>query len=136
MSGRDALFSYFGEQTPYASVIAGEPVLNLMRSPAAYDILIADMFAFRHFPSYLLTPDAFMVYLSKLNKGGALVFNFMSAPSEWKPALTFVLKQLNVYALSYRPIEMPENCWVVITGNADLVAALRKTSPLWERVLP
>lgn len=136
MSGGDALFSYFGEQTPYASVIAGEPVLNLMRSPAAYDILIADMFAFRHFPSYLLTPDAFMVYLSKLNKGGALVFNFMSAPSEWKPALTFVLKQLNVYALSYRPIEMPENCWVVITGNADLVAALRKTSPLWERVLP
>lgn len=136
MSGSRAPFSYFNAHTPYATVVTGEPASALLRSPAAYDIIITDTFAFRHFPSYLLTPDAFMAYFSKMKRGGALVFNFTAEPAEWKSALSFVLKQLNVYALSFRPVDMPDNRWIVLTENDALVRALQSTSPLWERLLP
>lgn len=131
-SGYNAVFSFYRNNTPYAPVIVGEPVLSVAHERLSFDILIVDTFAFRTFPGYLMSPDAIAIYLSRLGKKGTLVFHTMMPLDTWLLKLKKVLKHLPVYAAVYRNPDLPESQWIVITLNDDVITALRKTDTLWE----
>ena len=133
-SGYNALFTHYRQNTPYAPVTVGEPVTGILREHKKYDVLIIDTFAFKTFPLYLMSPDAFAVYLRHLTKKGVLLFHTVMPYAVWGETLSGVLKQLPVYVAIFRNPDFPESQWIAVTFDENVVRALRQRDNLWENM--
>ncbi len=56
-------------------IIMGDGRLEIAKSPETFDLIALDAFASDTIPTHLLTRDAVETYLSKLSKGGVIIFN-------------------------------------------------------------
>lgn len=101
------------------------------REPNFYDIIIMDAFSSDSIPIHLLTAEAITIYLSKLKKTGALLFNITNRHINLKPVLEALAQHHHLHYLTFafeanhsdHFYEFASQ-WVCLTSNHELANVL------------
>jgi hypothetical protein len=115
------------------NVVLGDARLKLAAADKAeYDLLALDAFSSDSVPVHLLTRQALQLYLSKLGRGGWLIFNISNRYLNLEPVLAALAKDADLTALVCydQDLGVPgknASSWIVMARTADELEAL---SPL------
>ncbi len=80
-------FTFLKDSQAHVNVILGDARLEMAKSPAKYDLIVADAFSSDAIPVHLLTQEAIQMYLAHLNPNGLLVFHVSNRYLDFMPIL-------------------------------------------------
>ncbi len=130
-----SLFFYLRESSCKPTVLLGDARLTLVSDRSAFDVLALDAFSGDAIPVHLLTREAFALYLSHLNSGGALAFHVSNDFLDLSPVIDQLAHERNLSAVLVRNHEHSEDSvlaadWVLVTKNRQVLAneAIRRHS--------
>lgn len=76
LASRNDYFTYLADCPAKMEIVLGDARLSIATAPEhSYDLIIVDAFSSDAIPVHLVTKEAIALYLTKLAKGGLLVFN-------------------------------------------------------------
>ncbi len=88
IAGSGRFFQFLRQCAPEARIVRGNARIMLERERRArYDLLIVDAFAADATPIHLLTREALLLYLEKLNRGGTMLFHISHRHVDLEPVL-------------------------------------------------
>ncbi|MHA1165474.1 MAG: fused MFS/spermidine synthase [Alphaproteobacteria bacterium] len=94
-------FNFLSECAPNAKLIIGDARLTLDEEPAGrFNLIIVDAFSSDAIPVHLLTREALLMYLSKLDKNGILAFHISNRNMDLRPVLAAAAKDLGLATLT------------------------------------
>ena len=88
-------FSYL-EECPPRDVLLGDGRLQLKNRDRRYDVLLLDAFTSDGIPMHLLTAEALVLYQSRLNKGGMILFHTSNRYLELAPPIAAAARTLGL----------------------------------------
>ncbi|MFZ5449379.1 MAG: spermidine synthase [Thermodesulfobacteriota bacterium] len=122
-------FSYLKDCPAQVQIILGDARLSLRGAPEAnYDMILVDAFNSDAIPIHLVTREALGLYLSKLRKGGILVFHISNRYLNLEPVLGSLAREAGLVALVRNDlkIDMEElnqrkrpSTWVVLARSPE-----------------
>lgn len=94
-------FNFLSDCAPNAKLIVGDARITLGKEPdGGFDLIILDAFSSDAIPVHLLTREALVMYLSKLDQNGILAFHVSNRNMELRPVLAAAAKELGLAALT------------------------------------
>ncbi len=92
-------FTFLKDCPPNIEVVLGDARLSLNRAPDQnFGLIVLDAFSSEAVPMHLLTREAVRLYLSKLAKGGLLVFHASNQHLDLEPILSALAKDAGLGA--------------------------------------
>jgi MFS family permease/predicted O-methyltransferase YrrM len=128
-------FTYLGDAAGSVRVELGDARLTLERaSPQGLHLLILDAFTGDAPPAHLLTREAMAIYMRHLRDDGVIAVHITNWRVDLMPVLVglakaYDLKVVRRYAESDMDKLWYHSDWVMLTRNADFVAALPDVPP-------
>lgn len=132
------LFTFVADCPAKPRIVLGDARLSIAREPdRRYTMIILDAFNSDAIPIHLITREAVALYLTKLDRGGYLVFHISNRYLDLHPVLANIAADLDLALLSRSDDEKidgdEENTdekdrsdWVVMARSADDLAPLAK----------
>ncbi len=127
-------FTFVTSCAPKAEVMLGDARLNLAKAKAGrYRFMVLDAFSSSSIPVHLLTREALVLFLDKLEPGGLLAFHISNHHLNLNPVLGNLVKDLGLAALVRSDIKINKkdlanlknaSVWVVIARTRDELAPL------------
>lgn len=131
-------FTYLSMSAGDVHVHMGDGRLNLAGSAdAAYDLIVVDAFSSDSIPVHLMTREAIEMYLTKLHRGGVLLFHVTNRYFKPELPLSAAMRSLGLKAYLRRhrpapdPVILPSK-WLLVAKEAGAAADLVKADPEWQ----
>ncbi len=136
-----SLFTYLGDSAARIDVVLGDARQSLSGRGQLFDVIVLDAFSSDAIPVHLVTREAIVLYLSRLNPQGLLVFNVANRYIRLGPVLAATSRDLGLVAWHAADLDvstkdlaagkLPSE-WVVLARNSAAMAAYRTSAPgLW-----
>ena len=129
-AGPDALFSYVADSPARTEIATGDARLSLERERGApgFDLLAVDAFTSDAIPVYLLTREAFQIYLDRLARpGGILAIHISNRQLDLEPVVRGLAQSLSlpicVVDRSDRNETVWATTWVLLSRDPAVLAA-------------
>jgi len=132
-------FSFLATCQPQARVIIGDGRLLLAREKQKFDLIVLDAFSSDAVPTHLLTIDAFVMYLEKLQPQGMILANVSNNFVDLNPVLSAISTRLGL-AAAWRAdatasgLARPSK-WVAMARAPQVIAPLL-SRPGWTTLQP
>jgi len=133
-------FTFLSNFPGKMDVVLGDARLSLQLAPPAYyDLFILDAFSSDAIPIHLVTREALDLYLSKLKKGGILVFHISNRYLDLKPVVANLAQDAGLSCLVQDDNKVTgdekkkfKTCsvWVVMARQPEILAPLA-VNPRW-----
>ena len=130
------LFTFLRDCPAHPRIVMGDARLSIAREPdRRYTMMIFDAFSSDAIPIHLITRDAVKLYLTKLDRGGYLVFHISNRYLDLHPVLANIAHDLGLALLSRSDNERIEgddedtdekdrSDWVVMARTPEDLAPL------------
>ena len=127
-------FHYLRDCPCTVDVVPGDGRLALEREPGQhFDVLVVDAFNGDSIPVHLLTREAFAAYRRHLAPGGTLAFHVTNRHLDLAPMVHSLAEEAHMQSSLFRneankDSNIYQSTWVLVTDNAQLLAALSARS--------
>jgi spermidine synthase len=135
-------FSYLKDCRGQHDVVLGDGRLSLeSEQPQQFDLLVLDAFSGDAVPAHLLTREAMDIYLKHLTPKGEVAFNISNRYLNLVPVIERLAGHAGFTALHISSAGDAANGqfpaeWMVLSRNADTLAALRPFARADEQIDP
>ncbi len=120
-------FTYLSKCPPKSNVIIGDGRLEIAKKETGrYGLIVLDAFNSDSIPIHLLTSEAIITYLDKLDNKGLIAFHVSNMNLDFLPILSSIARDLNLHALGVfadpNSVQLTfESRWVVMGRNKELM---------------
>jgi hypothetical protein len=131
-------FTYLNDCRGKIDIVLGDARLSLKGvAPNHFDMLILDAFSSDAIPVHLLTKEALHLYLSKLKKGGILIFHISNRFLDLRPVLGNLARDAGLFGLVQYDLKLTKeeqnelkrsSIWVVMARDPRDLAPLAADS--------
>jgi hypothetical protein len=141
LAGDTRLFTFLHDCGRDSAIVIGDARISLKSAPRNhFGLMVIDAFSGDAIPIHLLTREAIVLYLEKLESTGLLAFHVSSRHFDLGPVIGRLARELNLvgvaaddYQISNfdRALGKTESRWIVLARNKKSLAQIG-AGPLWQ----
>jgi spermidine synthase len=132
-------FNCLEESPALVDIVLGDARLSVADAPDEYyDLFVVDAFSSDAIPVHLVTRESLRLYLSKLRKGGIIVFNITNRHVNLEPVLAALAQEARLTGLvrtdpnhDFKAMRYAST-WAVLAREASDINRLLSGSSFWQ----